>query len=109
MVPDTVNSSAELWAAVRLVAVLGLKQRALPHETDDEIMQSVGVLDAQEKAERKIKPKTVPPAYFAIIPVTTLWIWKNSCSVGHPLLSLLTVCKLSWKVKCRADRSGAHQ
>ena len=57
MVPYTVRSSAELWAAVRLAAVLTLKQRALPHETDDEIMQSVGVLDEQENAEGKIKLK----------------------------------------------------
>ena len=57
MVPDMVKSSAELWAAVRLAAVLTLKQRDLPHETDDEITQSVGVLDEQENAEGKIKLK----------------------------------------------------
>ena len=57
MVADTVKSSAELWAAVRLAAVLTLKRRGLPHETDDEIVQSVGVLDEQENADGKIKLK----------------------------------------------------
>lgn len=57
MVADTVKSSAELWAAVRLAAVLTLKGRGLPHETDDEIMESIGVLDEQEKAAGKIKLK----------------------------------------------------
>ena len=57
MIPDTVKSSAELWAAVRLAAVLTLKQRGLPHQTDDEIMESVGVLDERENAGGKIKLK----------------------------------------------------
>ena len=57
MVADTVKSSAELWAAVRLAAVLTLKQRGLPHETDDEILESIGVLDEQEKAAGKIELK----------------------------------------------------
>ena len=55
MVADTVKSSAELWAAVRLAAVLTLKRRGLPHETDDEIRESIGVLDDVEKAKGKIK------------------------------------------------------
>lgn len=57
MVPDTVKSSAELWAGVRLAAVLTLKQRGLPHETDDEILASIDVLDVQENAAGKIKLK----------------------------------------------------
>ena len=48
---DTVKSSAELWAAVRLSAVLALKQRGLPHCSDADIFQSVQALDDQEKAQ----------------------------------------------------------
>ena len=55
MVMDTVKSSAELWAAVRLAAVITLKRRGLPHETDDEIRESIGILDGVEKAKGKIK------------------------------------------------------
>ena len=54
MVSDTVKSSAELWAAVRLAAVLTLKRRGLPHDTDAEIFESINVLDEQEKAKGKI-------------------------------------------------------
>ena len=54
MVPDTVKSSAELWAAVRLAAVLTLKQRGLPHETDSDIFESIKVLDEQVKAKGAI-------------------------------------------------------
>ena len=54
MVPDTVKSSAELWAAVRLAAVLTLKHRGLPHETDDEITTSMEVMDEAAKAKRRI-------------------------------------------------------
>ena len=57
MVADTVKSSAELWAAVRLAAVLTLKQRGLPHGTDDEILASIDILDDQENAAGKIKLK----------------------------------------------------
>ena len=57
MVADTVKSSAELWAAVRLAAVLTLKRRGLPHESDDEILESIGILDDQESAAGKIKLK----------------------------------------------------
>ena len=57
MVTDTVKSSAELWAAVRLAAVLTLKKRSLPHESDDEILESIGILDDQEDAAGKIKLK----------------------------------------------------
>lgn len=54
---DTVKSSAELWAAVRLAAVLTLKRRGLPHETDDEILASISILDDQENATGKITLK----------------------------------------------------
>ena len=54
MVSDTVKSSAELWAAVRLAAVLTLKHRGLPHETDSDILESIKVLDEQEKAKGAI-------------------------------------------------------
>lgn len=54
MVPDTVKSSAELWAAVRLAAVLTLKRCGLPHDTDAEIFESINILDGQEKAKGKI-------------------------------------------------------
>ena len=57
MVADTVKSSAELWAAVRLAAVLTLKKRGLPHDTDDEILTSIGILDERENAAGKIKLK----------------------------------------------------
>lgn len=54
MVPDTVKSSAELWAAVRLAAVLTLKRRGLPHKTDGDIFESIKLLDDQEKAAGSI-------------------------------------------------------
>ena len=54
MVMDTVKSSAELWAAVRLAAVLTLKKRGLPHDSDGEIFESIKVLDEQEKAKGAI-------------------------------------------------------
>ena len=54
MVLDTVKSSKELWAAVRLAAVLTLKQRGLPHETDSDILESIQALDEQEKAKGAI-------------------------------------------------------
>lgn len=57
MVADTVKSSAELWAAVRLAAVLTLKQRGLPHGTDDEIMESIKAMDDAESADGKIVRK----------------------------------------------------
>lgn len=57
MVPDTVKSSAELWAAVRLATVLTLKQRGLPHGTDDELMESIKALDDTEAAKGKIVRK----------------------------------------------------
>ena len=57
MVADTVKSSAELWAAVRLAAVLTLKRRGLPHGTDDEIMESIKAMDDTERAEGKIVRK----------------------------------------------------
>ena len=50
MTVDLVKSSAELWAATRLSAVLTLKARNLPHETDDEILDSITALDEQENA-----------------------------------------------------------
>ena len=52
---DTVKSSAELWAATRLSAVTVLKQRGLPHATDDEILLSIMALDQQENAAGKIQ------------------------------------------------------
>ncbi len=54
MAADTVKSSAELWAAVRLAAVLTLKQRGLPHETDDEITMSMEAMDEAAKAKRRV-------------------------------------------------------
>ena len=54
MVSDTVKSSAELWAAVRLAAVITLKRRSLPHETDSDIFESIKILDEQEKAKGAI-------------------------------------------------------
>ena len=54
MVADTVKSSAELWAAVRLAAVITLKRRSLPHETDSDIFESIKILDEQEKAKGAI-------------------------------------------------------
>ena len=54
---DTVKSSAELWAATRLAAVLVLKQRGLPHDTDDEILLSISVVDEQENAAGSIQLK----------------------------------------------------
>ena len=57
MVLDTVKSSKELWAAVRLAAVLTLKQRGLPHGTDDEIMESIKAMDDAESADGKIVRK----------------------------------------------------
>ena len=57
MVADTVKSSAELWAAVRLAAVLTLKQRGLPHETDDAILESIKAVDDDEGAKGKIVRK----------------------------------------------------
>ena len=57
MVADTVKSSAELWAAVRLAAVLTLKKRGLPHDTDSEIFDSINALDEQENAGGRISLK----------------------------------------------------
>ena len=54
MTIDLVKSSAELWAATRLSAVLTLKARNLPHETDAEILDSMGALDQQENAQGSI-------------------------------------------------------
>ena len=54
MVADTVKSSAELWAAVRLAAVLTLKRRGLTHESDDEITMSMEMMDEDEKAKRRV-------------------------------------------------------
>ena len=54
MLPDTVKSSAELWAAVRLAAVITLQQRGLPHETDADIFESIKLLDEQEDADGAI-------------------------------------------------------
>ena len=54
---DTVKSSAELWSAARLAAVLTLKQRGLPHETDDEILTSIGILDDRGKRPRQNQPE----------------------------------------------------
>ena len=57
MVADTVKSSTELWAAVRLAAVLTLKKRGLPHDTDDDIMESIKAVDDAEGAKGKIVRK----------------------------------------------------
>ncbi len=57
MVMDTVKSSAELWAAVRLAAVLTLKRRGLRHNTDVEIFESMMALDDLEEAQGKIRLK----------------------------------------------------
>ncbi len=57
MLPDTVKSSARLWAAVRLAAVLTLKRRGLPHETDNEILESIKAIDDDEGAKGKIVRK----------------------------------------------------
>lgn len=57
MVPDTVKSSAELWAAVRLAAVLTLKRRGLPHDTDDQLLESIKAVDEAEEAKGKIVRK----------------------------------------------------
>lgn len=54
MVADTVKSSVELWAAVRLAAVITLKYRGLPHDTDSDIFESIKILDEQEKAKGAI-------------------------------------------------------
>ena len=54
MVSDTMKSSAQLWAAVRLAAVITLKQRGLPHDTDSDIFESIKVLDEQEKSKGAI-------------------------------------------------------
>ena len=55
MVADTVKSSAELWAAVRLAAVLTAETaRAAPHESDDEITMSMEMMDEDEKAKRRV-------------------------------------------------------
>ena len=54
---DTVKSSRHLWQAVRIAAVSTLKARDLPHDTDDEILLSIGVVDEQENAEGAIQLK----------------------------------------------------
>ena len=54
---DTVKSSGHLWQAVRIAAVSTLKARGLAHDTDDDILISIGVLDEQEKAAGKIQLK----------------------------------------------------
>ena len=54
---DTVKSSGHLWQAVRTAAVSTLKARGLPHDTDDEILTSIGVLDEQENTGGKIQLK----------------------------------------------------
>ena len=54
---DTVKSSGHLWQAVRIAAVSTLKARGLPHDTDDEILTSIGVLDEQEKAAGSLQLK----------------------------------------------------
>lgn len=57
MVANTVKSSAELWAAARLAAVITLKKWGLPHASDVEIMESIKVVDDTEGAEGKIVRK----------------------------------------------------
>ena len=57
MVANTVKSSAELWAAARLAAVITLKKWGLPHASDEEIMESIKVVDDTEGAEGKIVRK----------------------------------------------------
>ena len=54
---DTVKSSGHLWQAVRIAAVSTLKARGLPHDTDDEILISIGVLDEQEKVAGSLQLK----------------------------------------------------
>ena len=54
---DTVKSSAELWAGVRLAAVLTLKQRGLPHTTDAEILESIQAVDDAEGVKGEIVRK----------------------------------------------------
>ena len=54
---DTVKSSGHLWQAVRIAAVSTLKARGLPHDTDDDILLSIGVVDEQENAAGAIQLK----------------------------------------------------
>ena len=54
MTTDLVKSSAELWAAARMAAVLTLQARRLPHAADAEILASIKALDAAENADGKI-------------------------------------------------------
>ena len=54
---DTVKSSGHLWQAVRIAAVSTLKARGLPHDSDDDILTSMGVLDEQEKAAGSLQLK----------------------------------------------------
>lgn len=54
MVADTVKSSAELWAAVRLAAVITMKKRGLPHGSDQEITASMEIMDTAEGAKRRV-------------------------------------------------------
>ena len=54
---DTVKSSRHLWQAVRIAAVTTLKVRGLPHDTDDDILLSIGVVDEQENAAGAIQLK----------------------------------------------------
>ena len=54
---DTVKSSGHLWQAVRTAAISTFKARGLPHDTDDEILLSIGVLDEQENTEGAIQLK----------------------------------------------------
>ena len=51
---NTVKSSGCLWAATRMAAVLTLKQRNLPHDTDAEILASIKAVDAAENADGEI-------------------------------------------------------
>lgn len=57
MVADTVKSSAELWVAARLAAVITLEKRGLPHSSDQEIMESIKAVDHSEGAEGKFVRK----------------------------------------------------
>lgn len=54
---NTVKSSGHLWQAVRTAAVCTLQARGLPHDTDDDILLSIGVVDEQENAAGIIKLK----------------------------------------------------
>ena len=54
---DTVKSSRHLWQAVRIAAVSTLEARGLPHDTDDEILLSISVVDEQENAAGSIQLK----------------------------------------------------